>query len=1030
MATVSRINAEINLQDNLSGPLKEAGANIRKFADRSKNEIGQFTGGAKKAWKDFGDQLGQMSQKVQMAGVAMTAGLTAPILLLGKQALDTAVRFDSLNRGIMAVDGGANGLKETLKGLDEIAKLPGLGLEEVRQGYINLRAAGIEAGLAKDAMMGFGNALATVGRGKDDMDGVMRALTQISAKGKVSAEEINQLAERVPQIREVMKSAFGTANTEVLQKAGIDSQTFIAKIVENLKTIPRVTGGIRNDLENFSDTWKKALAEIGKAMIPFVKQLAEVLVPMMEKFTATLAAMTPQQKKAALGLTALAAAAGPMLVTLGSIGNAIGGLLTGWGSLGKLLEAGGAAFTKAGGAIGILRSALAFLTGPVGIAIALATALYVAWKNNFLNIQGIVMPFAKRIWGYFQDMYTNVATTMRDLWTVIVGWWKSIYPSVKPILDFLVGYIQDRWKENLRAIEAIFRFIMDVINAAMAGIAVISGKGWDKISNSMRASLLRLQSLVISAFTEIVQFALEFVKGLTDVFSYLPGAAGDAYDGMIQGAQDWINSIKAEGIAMDWLADKYQKMADKERPNPFGKFKSPTVEAMEQPRGAPTTMEIHPKGKKGKKDDTAEKEAERIRNAWDEVYQILRQLNAEKMRARGEDLKDVLAMQEYGKRFNQIQTDKIGMAHRAKIEAMAETEQYHLQIEAQEKLAQALKEKQDAYKALNKEVWSAGDAMGKEREQLYFTTNEEKARWEITKGGYKDASALAQAYYVIQAALLDKAEQSKRSAEAWKKFWADLFAKAKEMREEQAKSAKGKYEEYLKKITERLLQLKGAQEEVIRADLREQFKGLEITAEMAARGIKSVDDAIDEVVKGNKEVDQMEDRIKMIQDYAKKIEDIFNRALDDLFENGFKGFFNNVIGGFRNLVQEIAKEMIKLQMKRALIWGIGQLFGAGAKADVEGTAASGGSVWGGSPYLVGETGPEVFIPSTPGRIIPNYAGSSGSGTIPSMAGGGGGTVINVNLQADSPNAFRKSEGQMIAEVFARASRARARNGRG
>ena len=1033
MSTVARVNAEINLQDNLSRPLKEAGEGIKKFALKSEEELGKFKQKATKHWHDFGSQLQQMGQKAQMAGVALTAGLTAPILLLGKQALDTAVRFDSLNRGIMAVDGGAKGLKETLKGLDEIAKLPGLGLEEVRQGYINLRAAGLEAGLAKDAMMGFGNALATVGRGKEDMDGVMRALTQISAKGKVSAEEINQLAERVPQIRQVMKAAFGTANTEVLQKAGMTSEFFIKKIVDNLKTIPKVTGGIRNDLENFSDTWKKALAEIGIALIPFVTQLTEFLVPMIERFTEKLAAMTPEQKKAALGFVALVAAAGPMLLVFGTIGNAVSGLIAGWGTLGKTWELLARAISASGGVLGMIRTALATLTGPVGIAIALVTALYLAWKNNFLNIQGIVMPFVKRIWGYFQDMYTNVATTMRDLWTAIVGWWKSVYPSVKPVLDFLVAYIQNQWTTNLRFIEAIFKFIMDVINTAMAGIAFISGKGWNDISNSMKASLLRMRSLVITVFTNIAQVTLNFVKSLTGILSMLPGAAGDAYDGMIQGAQDWIDSIKAEGAAMDWLADKYQSMADKERPALFGtigKFKQPGGPPIKQPKNSVEPFDPLGKGAKVKKDDTAEKEAERIRNAWDEVYQILRQLNAEKMRARGEDLKDVLAMQEYGKRFNQIQTDKIGMAHRAKIEAMAETEQYHLQIEAQEKVAQALKEKQEAYKALNKEVWSAGAAMQKEREQLYYTTNVEKARWEVTKGGYRDATKRAKAYYVAQAALLDQAEQAKRSAEAWKKFWTDLIAKAKEMKEEQAKSAKGKYEEYLKKITERLLEMKGAQEEVIKADLREQFKGLEITAEMAARGIHSVEDAINEVIKKNKDADKMEERIKMIQGYAQKIEDIFNRAFEDMFENGFKNFFNSVMQGFRDMVRQIALEMIKLQIRRAVIWGIGQLFGAAAGAEAAAGRATGGTVWGGSPYVVGEAGPEIFVPGQNGQIMRNDQGNSGAGRLPAMAGAGGGTVINVNLQANTPNAFRKSEGQMVAEVFGRAARARARDGRG
>jgi hypothetical protein len=51
---------------------------------------------------------------------------------------------------------------------------------------------------------------------------------------------------------------------------------------------------------------------------------------------------------------------------------------------------------------------------------------------------------------------------------------------------------------------------------------------------------------------------------------------------------------------------------------------------------------------------------------------------------------------------------------------------------------------------------------------------------------------------------------------------------------------------------------------------------------------------------------------------------------------------------------------------------------AAAKATIEGRA-SGGSVATGSPYLVGERGPELFVPQAAGSIVP-HAGASGSPT--------------------------------------------------
>ena len=54
--------------------------------------------------------------------------------------------------------------------------------------------------------------------------------------------------------------------------------------------------------------------------------------------------------------------------------------------------------------------------------------------------------------------------------------------------------------------------------------------------------------------------------------------------------------------------------------------------------------------------------------------------------------------------------------------------------------------------------------------------------------------------------------------------------------------------------------------------------------------------------------------------------------------------------------------------------------------------AKGGSVMGGNPYIVGEQGPELFVPGSSGTIVPNH-----------RLGGGGGTVIqNITITSNDP----------------------------
>lgn len=90
-------------------------------------------------------------------------------------------------------------------------------------------------------------------------------------------------------------------------------------------------------------------------------------------------------------------------------------------------------------------------------------------------------------------------------------------------------------------------------------------------------------------------------------------------------------------------------------------------------------------------------------------------------------------------------------------------------------------------------------------------------------------------------------------------------------------------------------------------------------------------------------------------------------------------------------VAEAEAERIKKAFDRA-ISSMNQLSGDGRslQSRLPGRA-SGGPVMNGQPYVVGERGPEVFVPSGAGRIIPNYA----------LAGGSSAPVFNLTITGNS-----------------------------
>lgn len=253
---------------------------VRGVDGKLRDAQGRFMSAGKSA-QSFWSNVGSVSLGNIAANVLQK--ISGHLTTIAKNTIQSAATFDSLKRGLTAVSGSAEEAERQLVRLREVAKAPGLGFREAIQGSIALQAAGIEAVLAERSLKAFGNALATVGKGKADLDGVGLALSQIVSKGKISAEEINQISERVPQIRKAMQAAFGTADTEALQKQNIGATQFIEGIVAQLEKLPQATGGAANAWENFTDSLDQAMVTIGGPLLEPLSRALEAVSPLLSQ---------------------------------------------------------------------------------------------------------------------------------------------------------------------------------------------------------------------------------------------------------------------------------------------------------------------------------------------------------------------------------------------------------------------------------------------------------------------------------------------------------------------------------------------------------------------------------------------------------------------------------------------------------------------------------------------------------------------------------------------------------------------------
>lgn len=281
----------------------------------------------------IGGSLRNLGLGLTSLGSSLTVALTAPLTALGILSSRNAITLDSLNRGLTAIVGSADEAGRQLTRLTSIAKLPGIGFQEAIQGSIRLQAVGFSAGVAERALIQFSNAVALTGGGREELARITVQLGQLSAKGKVLAQDLKPIIEAGPAVGRALLQAFGTVNSEDIQALGLSSQQFIDTLLTQLEKLPRAAAGLRNTFDNFSDAVFRASAAIGGAILPVLTRLIEVAEPIITRLADGFKSLPAPVQTLVVAFGALAAAAGPALFIVGQFATGIGGLISALGRL-------------------------------------------------------------------------------------------------------------------------------------------------------------------------------------------------------------------------------------------------------------------------------------------------------------------------------------------------------------------------------------------------------------------------------------------------------------------------------------------------------------------------------------------------------------------------------------------------------------------------------------------------------------------------------------------------------------------------
>lgn len=219
--------------------------------------------------REMGKGLGRIGKDLIDTGMKGFYGLTVPIGLLAGMSAESYAEIERLEKAIISMDGSADLAAVTMREFVQLAKLPGLGIQEVNDFYLKMKSVRVETETAFRYIKAFGGEVARGGAGKQEFGRVGVQLAQMISKNNIMQQDLNSIRDNAPAIGSIIMDLYGVNTSEaIMDKLKADGKTvtdFVNELVAAMEKADPVASGFANSLENASDGWFLFKAEMARA---------------------------------------------------------------------------------------------------------------------------------------------------------------------------------------------------------------------------------------------------------------------------------------------------------------------------------------------------------------------------------------------------------------------------------------------------------------------------------------------------------------------------------------------------------------------------------------------------------------------------------------------------------------------------------------------------------------------------------------------------------------------------------------------
>lgn len=431
--------------------------------------------------------------------------------LMKNFGIESGQAFDLMT---VAFQKGGNFSDELLDTLNEYApQFKAMGYDA--EGFTATLIAGAESGafsldkLADSAKEGF----LLMGEGSDDTKDALNAMgldadkviSDINAGGQDAQSAFMAVSSAISTIEDPAKrnqaaiAAFGTP----LEDLGPEFQTFFSSVNQDLEGVEGATdkagealyNNFGTDLQAVMNQLQLALVPLGEVLLGFVRDILPKLTAGIQSVANWFGSLSPLGQKLTVIFGMIGAALGPFLVVLGYVVGAVSNLIPIFAKIWSWLS-------KLGPLFNVLRTALLFLTGPVGIVIGIIVALVAAFVLLW-NKSDAFRNFFINLWTQIKAALAVALPAIRDFLIMV---WNGILVAIKATLAFMKSAILNTWN-------AIKGFTLMVFNGLKTALIAI----WTAIKTAVITIVTTYVAIVKAIFNAYVT-AVKFIFNALKIF--------------------------------------------------------------------------------------------------------------------------------------------------------------------------------------------------------------------------------------------------------------------------------------------------------------------------------------------------------------------------------------------------------------------------------------------------------------------------------------------------------------------------------